>query len=554
MRVRPILLSIGACILLLSIAGCARPVETSPGPMETPSPQSPATDVRETILPAPQATATPAPRLWIAPSAPDELRQAAQASGLPLADSPADATFRLDIAQSTTGSQSTWVYALVAPFPTVSDGFSFEQLKQAWAGNTPPAFAAKPLVMAQNTYEALKSIFNGEATSGAVRIVAAEQLTEALWQDRPQWGIIPFEALDLKLKVLTIDGQSPIRKDFDSAAYPLKAAFIFHPLSFILHPGNYDASKLTTVIMTGTSALTRAVGFKMEENGIPYPGRDLRHWLREADVLHVSNEVSFADTCPLPSYDTHDLRFCSRTAYIGLFEDVGVDVVEATGNHINNWDVWPFADTLKMYQARGWLYFGGGLNLADAQKPALMERSGAKLAFIGCNLAGPPVAFATATLPGAAPCGDYGWILDAIRRLRAEGYLVIATQQYGEYYQPTPTESQVRDFARLAEAGATIVSGSQAHYPQSMTFLGGAFIHYGLGNLFFDQMSYQLPDTGEFTYMTRNEFLDRHVFYDGKYISAELLTATLEDHSRPRPMTAQERIEFLTEYFKASGW
>lgn len=534
-----------------------------------------AVDAPGTVLPAPQPTTTlaptataAAPSLWIAPSAPEALRQAALAFGLPLADSPKAASIWLDIAQPTevapaASSQSTWIYVLVAPFPTVSDGVSFAEVKQAWAGQAPSVFAGRPLLMAQDTYEALKSIFNGEAASGAVGIVPADGLTEALWQERPQWGIVPFEALDPKLKVLTVDGQSPIRKNFDAAAYPLKVTFSFHPFdrlragssSFILPPSNYDPSKLTTVIMTGTSALVRAIAAKMEEKGVTYPGGDMRGILREADILHVSNEVSFADTCPLPVYDTHDMRMCSRPNYIGLFEDVGVDVVEATGNHINNWDVKPFADTLKMYTARGWLYFGGGLNLADAQKPALMEHNGARLAFVGCNEAGPPVAFATATLPGAAPCGDYAWILAEIRSLREQGYLVIATQQYAEYYQPTPTENQARDFARLAEAGATIVSGSQAHYPQTMAFLGGSFVHYGLGNLFFDQMSYEFPiGSGNFTYRTRDEFLDRHVFYNGKYVSTELLTAKLEDYSRPRPMTPEERIEFLTAYFKDSGW
>jgi poly-gamma-glutamate synthesis protein (capsule biosynthesis protein) len=563
MKIRAVMIS----FLMLVVFGCA-PAINAPGTvLLVPNGELPTLEPTA----APTATATSiAPTLWIAPSAPDTLREAALSSGLPLVASPEAASTLLEISQYPTGTvspnsqlpnpHSTWLYTLVAPFPTVSDGFSFDELKQAWAGQAPSVFAAKsplgekPLLMAQNTYEALKTLFNGEAASGAVRILPAEELTEALWQDRPQWGIVPFEALDPKLKVLTIDGQSPIHKDFNLAAYPLKISFILHPSSFILSPSNYDPSKLTTVLMTGTSALVRAIAFKMEANGITYPGRDLRGWLREADVLHVSNEVSFADTCPPPVYDTHDLRFCSRPDYIGLFEDVGVDVVEATGNHVNNWDVKPFADTLKMYKARGWLYFGGGLNANDAQKPALLEHNGTKLAFIGCNVAGPVVAFATATLPGAAPCGDYGWILSAIRSLREQGYIVIATQQYNEYYQPGPTENQARDFARLAEAGATIVSGSQAHYPQSMTFLGGAFVHYGLGNLFFDQMSYQLPDSGEFTYRTRDEFLDRHVFYNGRYISTELLSAKLEDHSRPRPMTPEERIEFLTTYFKASGW
>ena len=534
--------------VFLSILIACAPTPDLPSRQVSPAPST-------TASPKATNTPTPPPSLWIAPSVPAKLRQAALAFGLPLAASAETASVRLDIAQTAQPGDSTWVYALVAPFPTVDDGFSFEQLKQAWAGQAPSVFAGRPLLMAQDTYEALKSIFNGEAVSGAVRIVPVAGLTEALWQDRPQWGVVPFEALDPKLKVLTVDGQSPIRKNFDMTAYPLKVSFILHPSSFILPSGNYDPSKLTTVIMTGTTALVRAIAAKMEEKGVTYPGGDMREILREADILHVSNEVSFAETCPLPVYDTHDMRMCSRPNYIGLFEDVGVDVVEATGNHVNNWDVKPFSDTLKMYTARGWLYFGGGQNLADAKKPALMERNGTRLAFVGCNVAGPPVAFATAALPGAAPCGDYAWILAEISSLRDQGYLVIATQQYNEYYQPNPTENQARDFARLAEAGATIVSGSQAHYPQTMTFLGGSFIHYGLGNLFFDQMSYELPiGSGKFTYRTRDEFLDRHVFYDGKYISTELLTARLEDYSRPRPMTPDERLEFLTTYFKDSGW
>ena len=74
-----------------------------------------------------------------------------------------------------------------------------------------------------------------------------------------------------------------------------------------------------------------------------------------------------------------------------------------------------------------------------------------------------------------------------------------------------------------------------------------SLIHYGLGNLFFDQMDY--PVVG-----TRREFLDRHVFYKGKHISTELMTAMLENYARPRPMTIDERQTFLQDIFTASGW
>jgi poly-gamma-glutamate capsule biosynthesis protein CapA/YwtB (metallophosphatase superfamily) len=60
--------------------------------------------------------------------------------------------------------------------------------------------------------------------------------------------------------------------------------------------------------------------------------------------------------------------------------------------------------------------------------------------------------------------------------------------QAAEYYQYAPTPDQVAEFKGWVEAGATAVSGSQAHHLQAFDFHNGVFIHYGPGNLFFDQM------------------------------------------------------------------
>jgi poly-gamma-glutamate synthesis protein (capsule biosynthesis protein) len=98
----------------------------------------------------------------------------------------------------------------------------------------------------------------------------------------------------------------------------------------------------------------------------------------------------------------------------------------------------------------------------------------------------------------------------------------------------------------MAEAGAVIVSGSQAHQPQGMEFLNGAFIHYGLGTLFFDQ--YGLCPACE------QGLIDRHVFYDGRYISTELLPIQFIDYARSRPMTFEEANSLLQALFFASGW
>ena len=209
--------------------------------------------------------------------------------------------------------------------------------------------------------------------------------------------------------------------------------------------------------------------------------------------------------------------------------------------HVMDWGPEALLYTLEQYRQNDWSYYGGGENLAEATQPIRIEHNGNKLAFLGCNKAGPRYAWATLDSPGAAPCDMEGFF-EEVQDLRTEGYLPIFTFQWQEksYTQP----DQIIAFKKTIEAGAVIVNGSQAHQPQMFEFYGEGFIHYGLGNLFFDQMQ---------SLEHRQEFLDRHVFYDGQHISTELLTAMLENYAQPRPMKVEERALLLERIFTASG-
>jgi hypothetical protein len=450
----------------------------------------------------------------------------------------------MPVSQSVT--QVQWVYALVAPFPTVTDGVTSEELNLAWAqGIAPAAFSGHPLLMDESTRAAISALW-GEPAAGAVEIVSSDRLLETAWSELGSWAVLPFEALEPKWKVLTVDGQSPIRRSFDISRYPL----VVNVDGQTQLSSNYDPSKLTTVIMTGVTALVRATAYTMELKSVTYPGERIRDLMREADIAHISNEIPFFTGCTFPKPDSGALVFCSDPKYIDLLTDVGVDVIELTGNHFADRGSAGMRETIEIYNEKGLPYFGGGLDLQDSLKPALFEVNGNKIAFIGCNR--PDVnRFPTATdfQPGAAPC-DFDYLTGKINQLKAEGYVVISTFQWYESYDSRPNPQQVRDFQLMADSGASIVSGSQAHYAQMMEFHGDAFIHYGLGNLFFDQM-------GDQSWMPpgiRREFLDRYVIYDGRLISVELITAMLEDYSRPRLMTDAERAGFLQEYFYYSGW
>lgn len=439
----------------------------------------------------------------------------------------------------------TWVYALVAPFFTVEDGVALTDLEAAWVGEPAGPFVEHPLVVSTDTLDALPL---GPPTGEALRTVESSALlTEALRLQA--WAIVPFDQLEPRWKVMRVDGISPLDRDLDHDAYSLSAAAYLgtdtRPDALSLLPSgftNRDPSKMTVLLMTGVTALTRGTARAMEREGVTYPAQDIRPWLLEADITHVSNEVPFAENCSTAGHST--MTFCSDPRYIELLEHIDVDVVELTGNHLLDWGVGAMKLSLRMYDERRVPYFGGGWGLAQARRPLTLTDGVHTFGFLGCNPVGPAGVWATEDRPGAAPC-DSDLLADQIRRLRERNVIPVVTLQYWELDQYSPTPKQQADFRAMAEAGAAIVSGSQAHWPQGFDFHAGGFIHYGLGNLFFDQMQ-------RLEY--RQEFLDRHVFYDGRHISTELLTAMLEDYARPRPMTPEERQELLEAAFAVSGW
>jgi Bacterial capsule synthesis protein PGA_cap len=523
-------------------------------------PPSPLPTVTPSLQPSPTLTPTPPPGLWLSPYLPGVLRnELTIPAGMVASTHAESASLRFEFGFDDTLVQ--WVYALVAPFPTLLDGVTTAELMDCWRGKCSGPFAGEPILMDEETLNILTAWW-GVHDPQAVQVIPAGQLLDAAWDSPPAWAIIPFERIEPRWKVLEVDGQSPLRKDFDPQTYSLMIPFSLsgddpalaeaaRQAWASLPSSNRDPAKLTTVMVTGVTAMVRGTAWKMEKKGILYPAQDIRGWLREADILHISNEIPFYSDCPSPDPQYAGLIFCSSPRYIALLEDIGTDVVELTGDHFADYGAEATLFTLDLYHQEGWPYYGGGANIEEARQPVLFEHNGNKIAFLGCNAKGGGYATASETVPGAGEC-DFDYMRQEVQRLRLQGYLPIVTFQHqeSENSELYRVRAEYRpDFQSMAEAGAVIVSGSQAHQPLNFEFTGDGLIHYGLGNLFFDQYRYYAPTT-----ITDRAFLDRHVFYNGRYLGVELLTIQFTDLAHTRPATSAERLELLQAVFKGSGW
>lgn len=426
-------------------------------------------------------------------------------------------------------------YAIACPFFTIMDSISEAELRELWQNGTSVAGKLASLSMTQDTYEDVKSVL-GDDPSHLITI-RSEKVIRTLLSGKSSalCAIVPVNELQGNWKRIAIDGSAA---PWDKSYQP-KSDLLAIPAQ--TQEKQYNPNESTTVLLTGTTALTRTTAVKMVEHGVTYPGEKIRSVFEDADIRHISNESAFWSLCPQPVLEVTTMQFCSSVEAIELLAYLGVNVVELSGNHLRDYDWPPLLETFDLLEEKNIGYYAAGRNELEAASPYKMEVNGNRFAFLGCNIAGPDHVYVDDKLPGVSRCDFDKMVLD-IKDLRAEGYQVIVTLQYYETYSRVPTAQQELDFQRLSDAGAVIVSGSQAHLSQTMKPFADRFIHYGLGNLFFDQMD--RPVQG-----TRQEFLDRYVFYQGKLIQVELITALLEDYAQPVLMNQADRQNFLNEIF-----
>jgi len=457
-----------------------------------------------------------------------------------------------------TDADGTYAYTFAAAtrFDTIGVTLTQASLDAIWLGESTQFSAVAVL---SETLPLLTALLDDPGAQ--VRGYATQpEVVEATWSDTPTLALLPFEALEPRLLVLALDGQTPIENSnkFDAKRYPLVAPIYAHVHSAdpaeqraaktvlaSLPPGNRDPSHLTVIAMTGVTAMVRLTAAEMDKRGAGWLAEVVGPELAAADITAISNEVPFVPGCET---DTRmdNLTFCSKPEYMEALTDSGVDIIGLTGNHQNDYGRTDALTSLDIYEKAGLPVYGGGRNKEEAFAPLYLEHNGNRLAFLGANSYGPRFAWATDDAPGSAEF-DLNIMSATVRNIKAldRAAVVLVEFQYQESYDTTPLVDQRQNFNAVLRAGADIVTGVQSHVPQGLEFTEGKLILYGLGNLFFDQMWSQA---------TREGMIVKHTIYNNRHISTQIFTTLLYDYGQPRWTTPAENAAILKRVFGASYW
>lgn len=197
---------------------------------------------------------------------------------------------------------------------------------------------------------------------------------------------------------------------------------------------------------------------------------------------------------------------------------LGFKVVSVANNHAMDFGVDGLRDTLVAVRSAGLVPVGGGENLDEALKPAIVTASGKRIAIFAATSTLPNCSAAGPHSPGIAP-------IRVINRFRLDGVTIDESPGMSPYVETeavaldvqrlcnavtrcakegvdqvvvhlhwgvplgwvAATQDEIADYQRplahaLIEAGATLIVGHHPHYVQGVEYYRDVPILYSLGN------------------------------------------------------------------------
>ena len=221
--------------------------------------------------------------------------------------------------------------------------------------------------------------------------------------------------------------------------------------------------------------------------------RALAPMLRRADITVGTLESTLStDGSPTQGGDS----FAADPGVLVGLARSGFDALSLANNHVGDYGDRALLDTVRAFAGSGIRPFGAGRDLARATRPAVVQRDGVRVGFLGFNAIGEtpraapgtPGALSVRMPPRTGPLqpADLAHVLAAVRRLDRRVDVVVVLPHWGTQYTHSPEPVQRHVGRRLVDAGADLVVGGHPHWVQSVERYDGATIAHSLGNAVFD--------------------------------------------------------------------
>jgi poly-gamma-glutamate synthesis protein (capsule biosynthesis protein) len=263
-----------------------------------------------------------------------------------------------------------------------------------------------------------------------------------------------------------------------------RTIFCFFALLLALPlPAEAERVVLTAVgdiMLAGSAAPT------LSREGYGYPFLPTAHLLSGSDITVGNLETPIASRGV--EFTDKVYRFKASPKAAAAIREAGFSVLTLANNHIMDYGSQGLSETLENLKMHKIRYAGAGRNLAEARKPALVEKNGLKIAFLAYSLTYPVEFYAGYEQPGAAP-GYSRLFREDIRKAKSGADYVVVSFHWGAEGEVLPKPYQLTVARSAIDAGADVIIGHHPHVLQGIECYKGRLILYSLGNYAFGSMS-----------------------------------------------------------------
>ena len=290
--------------------------------------------------------------------------------------------------------------------------------------------------------------------------------------------------------------------------------------------------KTTSIYFVGDIMLTRGVKSSVVKNFAGDYNRLFENVieLKEADILFGNLEGAVSD---IGNNVGSKYSFRMDPVILPALKNTGFDIVSFANNHVGDWNVSAFSDTLSRLGENGILKTGAGLNKDEAQEPTIIEKNGIHFGFLAFSDVGPNWLAATDDKPGILLASDPNFE-SIILNAKTKSDVLIVSFHFGDEYKLVHNKRQQELARRAIDNGADLIIGHHPHVMQDIEVYNGKTIVYSLGNFIFDQ---------HFSEDTMRGMLFQAIYQGKDLIETDKKIITLNKKYQPEGISSVKEIE-----------
>ena len=235
-----------------------------------------------------------------------------------------------------------------------------------------------------------------------------------------------------------------------------------------------------TLSAVGDIRLSGPIADIAREGGDAAPSKDVKDLLA-ADIEFANLETPITER---GAKTPKTWNFRAKPRDLKVVRAAGINVVNIANNHVWDYGLEGFLDTLKYLEKDGWTYVGGGRDRAEAEEVRLFEFEGLTVGIVGLTSTHPEAGWAGKNKPGVA-YSDFDRMGEIVSRARARCDVLVVSFHGGTELADDANDIQKAVAHAAIDAGADLFLGHHPHVLQPIELYKGKPILYSLGNFLF---------------------------------------------------------------------